>query len=574
MVSRFAKDVDRECPLAEYPRPQMVRKDWICLNGSWDCAVTASDAAPAEWDSVITVPYPPESELSGVRRITRQGERLWYRRSMSCSPEEGKRTLIHFGAVDQTAVLYVNGTEAGSHVGGYTAFTFDITDLLREGENELMLRVTDDFDAHGFARGKQSMSPGGIWYTPVSGIWQTVWTETVPEEYVSGLKILPDTDSSACYITVCSSADEEVYIECCGKVTAGRTNRPVRLDMQDFRFWSPEDPFLYDFTVRMGTDEVTGYFGMRKFSVEKAADGSMRLFLNGKPYFHNGLLDQGYWPDGIYVPPTDEAMVYDIKTMKEMGFNCLRKHIKIEPARWYYHCDRLGMLVWQDMPSGGGKYSPVVQFLPVLFSRFSIKDDRYKLFARADAYGRLQYYKDLEEMIRQLYNCTCIAVWVPFNEGWGQFDSAKAVELIESLDRSRTIDHASGWHDQHTGQVQSLHIYFKPVKFRKDRYGRAVCLTEFGGLTLGLEGHTFGAKESGYIRSADMPKLAEDFEKLYREQIFPAMEQGLAAAIYTQVSDVEGEVNGLLTYDREVEKIAPERCRSLFGPVRAFNRGE
>lgn len=571
MVSRFYEKADRNCPLGEYPRPQMVRDGWNCLNGTWDMAVTMSDTVPETWKGTITVPFPPESELSGVKRITVPGERLWYRRKVTFDTGEGGRTLIHFGAVDQTAVLFVNGAEAGTHTGGYTSFTFDITGLLQDGENELVLKVTDDFDLHGYSRGKQSMKPGGIWYTPVSGIWQTVWTETVPEEYISSLKIEPDTDGSACLITVLSASDREVKIRCNGKVADGRSNEPVRLDMEGFRFWSPEDPYLYSFTAELGNDKVESYFGMRKFSVERATDGSMRLFLNGRPYFHNGLLDQGYWPDGIYTPASDEAMIYDIQTMKDMGFNCLRKHIKVEPDRWYYHCDRLGMLVWQDMPSGGGKYSPIIQFIPVLFNRFSVKDDKYRLFARSDEEGRKQYYAELEEMIRQLYNCTCIAVWVPFNEGWGQFDAAKAVELIKSIDGSRTIDHASGWHDQHIGETQSLHIYFKPVKFRKDRYGRAVCLTEFGGLTLGIEGHTFDAKKFGYIRSADMEKLADDFEELYSRQIFPAMEQGLAAAIYTQVSDVEGEVNGLLTYDREVVKIPVERCRRLFEKVKQFN---
>ena len=571
MVSRFFTDADRDCPLAEYPRPQMVREDWTCLNGRWDHAVTASDAVPEEWDGEILVPFPPESELSGVKRILKPGEFLWYRRKYAAKAGKGKRTLLHFGAVDQTAVLYVNGKEAGSHAGGYTAFTFDVTDLLKEGENELLLKVTDDFDLRGFARGKQSMKPGGIWYTPVSGIWQTVWAEEVPEGYVSSLKIEPDPDNHACYVTVLSDGEGEAEVSYCGGTVTGRANERIRLDLPEFRWWSPEDPYLYDFEVKLGEDRVRSYFGMRKFSVGKDGDGNPRLFLNGRPYFHNGLLDQGYWPDGIYTPPADEAMVYDIRTMKEMGFNCLRKHIKIEPDRWYYHCDRLGMLVWQDMPSGGGKYSPLVQFLPVMFNRFSLKDDKYKLFARADEEGRKQYYRDLEDMVRQLYNCPCVAVWVPFNEGWGQFDAAKAVERILSIDTSRTVDHASGWHDQHIGETQSLHIYFKPVKFRRDRYGRAVCLTEFGGLTLGIEGHTFDARKFGYIRSADQDKLARDFEDLYEKQIFPAMEQGLAAAIYTQVSDVEGEVNGLLTYDREVVKIPAERCSELFRRVRKFN---
>ena len=572
MRTRFSEDVDRNCPLGEYPRPQMERDSWQCLNGEWDYAITGDTDEVAAWDGKILVPFSPETELSGVGRVLKTDEVLWYQRAFSYHREkEGERTLLHFGAVDQRAVVYLNGEEAGKHRGGYTAFTLEITDLLKEGENLLTVRVEDPLSKYGDARGKQAEKPGGIWYTSQSGIWQTVWTETVPEKYVSSLKIDPDLDAGKCRVTVVSETSEPVILNLGGVSFVGKTNVPVEMKPEKIRAWSPEDPYLYSFTVRMGDDEVRSYFGLRKFSVGKDGNGEPRLFLNGKPYFHNGLLHQGYWPDGLYTAPTDEAMIYDIEAMKAMGFNCLRKHIKIEPDRWYYHCDRLGMLVWQDMPSGGGNYSGLVTLTSVAFSRFSLKDNRYKLFAREDADGREQYYKDLTDMVKQLYNAVCIAVWVPFNEGWGQFDSEKAVEKIREIDISRTIDHASGWHDQHIGEVQSLHIYLKPVRFRKDRYGRAVCLTEFGGLTLGLEGHTYEAKEAGYFRSKNLGGLKEDFEKLYKEQIFPAWKKGLAAAIYTQVSDVEGEVNGLLTYDREIEKLPREFCRELFRPISEKN---
>lgn len=572
MESRFTKDADRNCPLSEYPRPQMKREQWTCLNGPWDYAVLPDGERPDEWQGKILVPFSPEAPLSGVGRIIQPDEVLWYHRTFSCQDERrGSRTILHFGAVDQRAEVFINGKEAGKHRGGYTSFEMDITDLLTDGENQMLVRVTDPFDREGDARGKQSLKPSGIWYTPQSGIWQTVWTETVPEEYISKLRIEPDFDGRSCRITVVSGSDESVILNLDGVSYIGRTNRPVELKPEKFRPWSPEDPYLYRFSVRMGDDEVESYFGLRKFSVEKDVDGTPRLFLNGAPYFHNGLLDQGYWPDGLYTAPTDEAMIYDIETMKEMGFNCLRKHIKIEPDRWYYHCDRLGMLVWQDMPSGGGTYSPLVMFPPLMLKGLSFKDKKYKLFAREDESGRSQYYRDLEAMIDQLYNAVSIAVWVPFNEGWGQFDSAKAVDFIRKRDASRTIDHASGWHDQHIGEIQSLHVYFKPVRYKDDRYGRAVCLTEFGGITLGLEGHTFEAKESGYFRSADLNALKRDFRDLYEKQIFPAVEKGLAAAIYTQVSDVEGEVNGLLTYDREVEKIPREELKDLFSRINEKN---
>ena len=572
MESKFTKDVDRNCPLSEYPRPQMHRKQWVCLNGPWDYAILPDGERPEEWQGKILVPFSPEAPLSGVNRILQPEETLWYHREFSCTEDiTGKRIILHFGAVDQRAVVYVNGKEAGKHRGGYTAFELDITDCLIEGENQLLVQVSDPFDREGDARGKQALKPGGIWYTPQSGIWQTVWMETVPEEYISKLRIEPDFDSRSCQITVVSRSDESVILNLDGVSYVGRTNRPVELKPDGFHAWSPEDPYLYHFSIRMGEDEVESYFGLRKFSVEKDSEGNARLFLNGVPYFHNGLLDQGYWPDGLYTAPTDEAMIYDIQTMKEMGFNCLRKHIKIEPDRWYYHCDRLGMLVWQDMPSGGGTYSPVVMFPPLMFKGLTFKDNKYKLFSRENESGRSQYYRDLEAMIDQLYNVVSLAVWVPFNEGWGQFDSKKALEFVQKRDASRTIDHASGWHDQHIGEMQSLHVYFKPVRFRKDRLGRAVCLTEFGGITLGLEGHTFDAKESGYFRSASLDTLKEDFKKLYEKQIFPAWEKGLAAAIYTQVSDVEGEVNGILTYDREVEKIPREDIKKLFGRINETN---
>ena len=343
MRTRFSEDVDRNCPLGEYPRPQMERDSWQCLNGEWDYAITGDTDEVAAWDGKILVPFSPETELSGVGRVLKTDEVLWYQRAFSYHREkEGERTLLHFGAVDQRAVVYLNGEEAGKHRGGYTAFTLEITDLLKEGENLLTVRVEDPLSKYGDARGKQAEKPGGIWYTSQSGIWQTVWTETVPEKYVSSLKIDPDLDAGKCRVTVVSETSEPVILNLGGVSYVGKTNVPVEMKPEKIRAWSPEDPYLYSFTVRMGDDEVRSYFGLRKFSVGKDGNGEPRLFLNGKPYFHNGLLDQGYWPDGLYTAPTDEAMIYDIEAMKAMGFNCLRKHIKIEPDRWYYHCDRLG----------------------------------------------------------------------------------------------------------------------------------------------------------------------------------------------------------------------------------------
>ncbi|MBR5502750.1 MAG: glycoside hydrolase family 2 [Oscillospiraceae bacterium] len=572
MRSRFFSDVDPACPLAEYPRPQLQRDNgsWLCLNGPWQYAITplSQDTAPAAWDGIITVPFSPECELSGVMRTVTENELLWYRRSITL-PETfaGKRVLIHFGAVDQIATLYVNGSEAGSHRGGYNAFTFDITRLLKAGENELLLKVWDPLDKLQYARGKQSARPGTIWYTAQSGIWQTVWLEAVPQQYISRLHITPLFDEAACLVTVRSETDAAVTLTLGTQQFAGRSNEPVRLQLPaDFRAWSPEDPYLYEFSAQLGDDRVQSYFGMRKFSCEFDEKGVRRLFLNGKPYFHNGVLDQGYWPDGLYTAPTDAALIFDIQTMKAMGFNTLRKHIKVESARWYYHCDRLGMLVWQDMPCGGGNYSLALQKVPVALSRMTLRDSAYRAFARSSEEGRAQYYRALREMLEQLHNVTSLAVWVPFNEGWGQFDAAKALELVQSIDNTRTVDHASGWYDQGVGELLSLHIYFKPVTMQRDAKKRAFCVTEFGGLTLALQGHTCARRTWGYFRSADRAKLAQDFKKLYRRQIIPLIEKGLAAAIYTQLSDVEGEVNGLLTYDREVIKIDPAAVREAVTP--------
>ena len=572
MRSRFFCDVDPACPLAEYPRPQLQRGEssWLCLNGPWQYAITplSQDTPPAAWDGIITVPFSPECELSGVMRTVTEKDLLWYRRSITL-PEAfaGGRVLIHFGAVDQIATLYVNGSEAGSHRGGYNAFTFDITRLLKAGENELLLKVWDPLDKLQYARGKQCARPRSIWYTAQSGIWQTVWLEAVPQQYISRLRITPLFDEAACLVTALSEADAAVCVTLGTQQFTGRSNEPIRLQLPaDFRAWSPEDPYLYPFSVQLGEDSVQSYFGMRKFSCEFDEKGVRRLFLNGKPYFHNGVLDQGYWPDGLYTAPTDEALIFDIQTMKAMGFNTLRKHIKVESARWYYHCDRLGMLVWQDMPCGGGETPLLLQKVPVALSRLTLRDSAYRAFARDNAEGRAQYYRALREMLEQLYNVTSLAVWVPFNEGWGQFDAAKAHDLVKQLDATRTVDHASGWYDQGVGELLSLHIYFKPVTMQRDSKKRAFCVTEFGGLTLGLEGHTFNRKQWGYFRSADTATLAQDFRKLYRKQIIPLTKKGLAAAIYTQLSDVEGEVNGLVTYDREVIKIDPAAVREAVTP--------
>jgi hypothetical protein len=552
-----------DIPLPEYPRPQLVRNSYICLNGDWDYIISTENNLPKEYIGKIKVPYSPESKLSGVSRKLSSAETLWYRRTFTLSEDFMKdRLIIHFGAVDFFADVYINGSLAFCHSGGYTAFSFDITEFIHLGENEVVVAVRDESDTSYHSRGKQREKRGGIWYTSQSGIWQTVWLESVPSDYISSLLIVPSIKNSSVSITVMSESDADAVIEFNGKSFSATTNKVCEIPLGDFVAWTPETPQIYEFSVKLGSDIVNSYFAMRSFSVEKDESGIMRLFLNGKPYFHNGLLDQGYFGDGLYTPESDEMMISDIVRTKEMGFNMLRKHIKIEPMRWYYHCDRLGVLVWQDMINGGRHYNPLVISTP-LITKIHFKDSRYSWFARSDKAGRDEYYRELEEMVKQLINVPSLAMWVLFNEGWGQFDAAKAYEKLLSLDTTRTVDHASGWHDQKIGDIQSLHVYFTKYKFKPDKLGRAVILSEFGGYNYRVEGHSFSSRNFGYKHLKTPEELKSSLEALYKEQIFPAIEKGLAAAVYTQLSDVEDEVNGLITHDRAEIKLSPEEIRRI-----------
>ncbi|MDO4567535.1 MAG: glycoside hydrolase family 2 TIM barrel-domain containing protein [Clostridia bacterium] len=564
MRSVYFDSVDRNLPLPEYPRPQLRRSSYICLNGVWQCAfMPLGSGAPERYEHDILVPFSPETELSGVKRALTPDRELWYHRRFELPDGFVRgRVILHFGAVDQTADVFVNGTLVASHTGGYTPFKCDITQHLSDC-NELTVRVTDITDAGSHSRGKQKTKRGGIWYTPQSGIWQTVWLESVPETYVTRLRILPSIDDGSISVTVYANADAAVAVSACGSSARGVSGEPITLKLDAFELWSPENPKLYELSVECGDDMVESYFGMRKFEVREDKSGVKRLFLNGEPYFHTGVLDQGYYCDGLLTPPCDQAMIDDISLMKRMGFNTLRKHIKVEPLRWYYHCDRLGMLVWQDMVNGGSSYKPLTVTAPCFIDGHSVKDNNYALFAREDAAGRAQYYRELRETVNALVNCVSIAMWVPFNEGWGQFDAATAVRFLLDMDSSRTIDHASGWHDQRIGDTKSLHVYFKPYEFKPDELKRAVMLTEFGGYSLRIEGHSFGKKTFGYKGCATPEELLSALRKLYENEIIPAKALGLCAAIYTQLSDVEDEVNGFITYDRAVVKLDPNDVLTL-----------
>ncbi len=562
MKTKWGENPDTAHVLPEYPRPQLIRNSYLNLNGLWSYAITGDDTPPEVFEGQILVPFSPESPLSGVERTVGPDDRLWYRRTFTLPAGFNRgRVFLNFGAVDQYAEVYINGVKACEHMGGYLPFSAEITPLLQK-ENTLLVLVRDWTDTSYHARGKQKMKRGGIWYTPQSGIWQTVWLESTPERYIRALTVTPVFETRELELTVHSDTDAVCTVMLAEREAFVRTNAPTRIAVPEVQPWTPETPHLCAFVVKMNADKVGSYFAMRRVEVRADDAGVPRLHLNGRPYFQTGLLDQGYWPDGLYTPPSDAAMEADIQAAKDLGFNMLRKHIKIEPLRWYYHCDRLGMLVWQDMVCGGGKYGFAAAQLPAVTGAH-LPDKYYRLFGRQSRAGREEYERELNETVRTLYNCPCIVVWVPFNEGWGQFDALKMTRLLHQLDPTRPVDHASGWHDQGGGDFRSEHVYFKRYRFRRDARGRAAALTEFGGYNLRVSGHAWNSRDFGYKRMESARELADALETLYREQIFPAKKQGLAACVYTQLTDVEDELNGMLTYDREVVKIPADRMRAL-----------
>ena len=561
-----------DIPLNDYPRPQLAREQWLCLNGMWRYAITDTPDAPNAWDGLIRVPFSPECMLSGVERKVDVNQTLWYERTLQAVPVPGRRTLLHFGAVDQTCAVWVNGQAAGQHAGGYHPFTMEVTDLIHAGENVLRVRVHDLCDQGPEPYGKQKIDRGGIWYTGHSGIWQTVWAETVPENYITTLNITPRYDDAQVEIAPQFARDSISYtvrVLANGETVAQAESDggAVRIDLPGFRPWSPEDPFLYDVEIIAGEDRVRSYFGMRSFGYARGAHGRRVLALNGKPIFHHGLLDQGYWSDGMFTPPSDEAMVTEITRLKALGFNMLRKHIKIEPLRWYYHCDRLGMLVWQDFVSGGGPYNPlIIQVLPWL--GLMLNDHWYKVFGRGCAEGRACYRRDMERTVSLLRNCVSLCCWVPFNEGWGQFDSLEIAREVRQMDDARYIDHASGWHDRGGGDFQSAHIYYKSYHPKRDKHDRVMALTEYGGFSLAVQGHMSSDQLFGYKGFTTQQELENAWVSLYEKEVIPAIAKGLSADVYTQVSDVEDEINGVFTYDRHVIKLTEAAGCSIAEKIR------
>ena len=574
-------------PLAEYPRPAMRRDSCEILNGPWQYAITQTAEYPAAWQGSILVPYSPEAPASGVGRTLQPGQWLHYHRLFAPPAGEDGRVLLHFGAVDYACAVQVNGHLAGGHRGGYWPFTLDITDLLNgTGRNSLWVAVQDPTGHGTQARGKQTLKPGGMFYPAQSGIWQTVWLERVPDNYIQTLTVTPDYDARTVTVRV-HTAKPGGAVNLWAMVRAGGVtiaedwgsdeadqDGEVTLNIPEEHFfpWSPDTPFLYDLTVGTNQgeeaefDTVHSYFALRKWSCAPDAHGVLRFCLNDKPILLNGLLDQGYWPEGLYTPPSDAAVERELSEVKALGFNLLRKHAKIEPQRWYYHCDRLGLIVWQDIVNGGSAYNLwfvtyLTNVLQPLLRRFPDGKACRRLLSRAKPAGREEYAHELADTVQALRCHPCIACWVPFNEGWGQYDAGKAVQALRALDGTRLVDEASGWFDQGGGDVHSLHNYFYPLRIRPQK--RTVALSEYGGIAWPMPGHEPPHKTYGYGTAKDRQELTARYKKLQLKTVLPQLEKGLSALVYTQLTDVEDEVNGLFTYDRAAVKPDANAVRSV-----------
>ena len=648
LTTVWGEALDPDHVWEDYPRPRMVRSACTMLNGIWSYGFTSGPDRPEQFDGTIVVPFSPESPLSGVNRQLQPDEFLWYERSVSVpAAGAGERCLLHFEAVDQSAVIYVNGREVMRHTGGYLPFTVDISGFLNREDKEftLAVRVQDLSDTSFHSRGKQKLQPGGMYYTAQSGIWQSVWMEVVPRHYLEDVLFETQPDLMTIQISLLDNeSDAELTAPhtrsvrnggeyCQGRYEENPAENALRADRSDCtasdspapvtifvyeptdsfdgaealyhtkpilteqsgsrqltltiprpRLWAPASPWLYPVEVRMGEDRVRTYLAVRTFGTAKGADGHMHVLLNGKPVFLNGILDQGYWPDGLYTAPSDDALQYDIEQMKALGFNMLRKHAKIECRRWYYHCDRLGMIVWQDMVNGGGNYSALLlTYLPTGLcvpgprSRRQNNDRppvdgkarkpsiverlEYRITARRDPEGREEFRRECTQTIRHLRGHPSIMTWVIFNEGWGQFETKAMTDYVRLRDPMRLIDSASGWFEHKTGDFKSVHNYFRKLGVPKDV--RANVLSEYGGYVYHIEGHSVYETTYGYHTCSSAEEFERSFLHLMTEEVFPLCEQGLCGAVYTQVSDIEEETNGLLTYDRRIRKISESGARRL-----------
>lgn len=564
--TQWAEQVNPKSVLPEYPRPLMERSEWQNLNGEWEYAIKpVGEVEPASFDGNILVPFAVESSLSGVQKEVGEKNELWYKRSFTVPAKwKGKDVMLNFGAVDWKAEVFVNDVLVGSHKGGYTPFSFNITPFLKgSGAQKLVVRVWDPSDKGYQPIGKQTSNPQGIWYTSVTGIWQTVWLEPVASNHITAVKSIPNVDANALNVTVgastpCVTSIVEVKLLDKGAVVAsakGVQGQELRLGVKNPTLWSPENPYLYDMSITLSQngkviDQVKSYTAFRKISVEKDKNGILRMCLNNKPLFHYGPLDQGWWPDGLYTAPTDEALLYDIKKTKEWGFNMIRKHVKVEPARWYYHCDKEGILVWQDMPSGdmGNRWEP---------HKYNGGTDKERSVESV-----ANYYQEWKEIMDLGVSHPSIVVWVPFNEAWGQFDTEKVVAWTKAYDPSRLVNPASGGNHRPCGDILDLHNYPGPDMFLFDAQ-RVTVLGEYGGIGLPLENHLWWNKRNwGYIQFKNSDEVTAEYVK-YANELKGFVKRGFSAAVYTQTTDVEGEVNGLMTYDRKVIKINEAKVKAV-----------
>lgn len=562
----WAEKIDPANPLPEYPRPQMVRDQWLNLNGLWDYAIVArGNSTPSAFDGKILVPFAVESSLSGVEKRVGQNQELWYHRTFTVPATwKNKKVVLHFGAVDWRADVWINDVKVGHHEGGYAPFQFDITPFLTKAPaQKVVVKVWDPTDQGYQPRGKQVERPHGIWYTPVTGIWQTVWLEPVDQAYITHLKTVPNIDGGN--VTILASTEGatssdiiEVKVLDNGKVVGtGRAaaGQEVLVAVPDAKLWSPESPFLYDMEVSIlrngvAADRLKSYFGMRKVSTNRDSNGIVRLQLNNKDYFHFGPLDQGWWPDGLYTAPTDEALLFDIKKTKDFGFNMIRKHVKVEPARWYYHCDREGILVWQDMPNGDR--SP----------QWQMRNYFNGLELVRSAKSEANFRQEWKEIMDLCYSNPSVVVWVPFNEAWGQFKTEEITEWTKDYDPSRLVNPASGGNHYDVGDMIDMHNYPEPRMGLYDSK-RSNVLGEYGGIGLVLQDHLWEKDRNwGYVQY----KTSEEATKAYIDmanQLKELIPFGYSAAVYTQTTDVEVEVNGLITYDRKVIKLNEDRIRKV-----------